>query len=191
MMKESKSKISRRQAIRRTSALMGGSISSSLALGVLSGCTTEMREDWTPQALTTDQVQLIAAFAEQILPSTSTPGAKEAKIERFIDSMVSEYLTDSDRSIFMAGLTYLDKQKFVTRTPDEQRTIVAKLAKEARNQKKETGPKPFFLLAKEMILLGFFTSKIGATQVLNYDPIPGSYHGCLPLAEVGGKTWVN
>jgi hypothetical protein len=43
-------------------------------------------------------------------------------------------------------------------------------------------------MAKELTLLGFFTSEPGATQVLQYDPVPGAYHGCVPLEEVG-KTW--
>ena len=35
---------------------------------------------------------------------------------------------------------------------------------------------------------GFFTSKEIGTKVLIYDPIPGEYKGCIPLADVGG-TW--
>jgi hypothetical protein len=37
-------------------------------------------------------------------------------------------------------------------------------------------------------MLGYFTSEVGATQVLRYDPVPGAYHGCIPFEEVG-KTW--
>jgi hypothetical protein len=45
-------------------------------------------------------------------------------------------------------------------------------------------------MTKELTLLGFFTSEPGATQVLQYVPIPGSWHGCVPLSEAGnGKTW--
>jgi hypothetical protein len=39
-------------------------------------------------------------------------------------------------------------------------------------------------------MLGFFTSEPGATQVLQYDPVPGAYKGCIPLSEAGnGKAW--
>ena len=44
------------------------------------------------------------------------------------------------------------------------------------------------LKVKELTLLGFFTSEPGATQVLQYEAVPGAYHGCVPLAEVG-RTW--
>jgi hypothetical protein len=45
-------------------------------------------------------------------------------------------------------------------------------------------------MTKELTLLGFFTSQVGATQVLQYVAVPGSYHACIPLEEAGnGKTW--
>lgn len=48
--------------------------------------------------------------------------------------------------------------------------------------------KNYFTTIKELTILGFFTSEIGATQVLQYNPIPGSYKGCVPYDEIG-KTW--
>ena len=45
-------------------------------------------------------------------------------------------------------------------------------------------------MTRELTLLGFFTSQVGATQVLQYDPVPGAFHACVPLPEAGnGKTW--
>jgi hypothetical protein len=37
---------------------------------------------------------------------------------------------------------------------------------------------------KELTILGFFTSEIGATKVLKYTPVPGRYNGCVPQ-----KAW--
>ena len=48
--------------------------------------------------------------------------------------------------------------------------------------------KPFLLEVKELTLLGFFTSKPGATEVLQYNQVPGPYKGCVPLSTVG-KAW--
>lgn len=51
-------------------------------------------------------------------------------------------------------------------------------------------PRTFVMTTKELTLLGFFTSKVGATQVLQYVAIPGAYHGCLPVNQAGnGKRW--
>jgi hypothetical protein len=50
--------------------------------------------------------------------------------------------------------------------------------------------RPFILTMKELALLGFFTSEVGATQILQYLPVPGRLQSCIPLSEAGnGKTW--
>jgi hypothetical protein len=50
--------------------------------------------------------------------------------------------------------------------------------------------RPFVLMMKELTLLGFFTSQVGATQVLQYEAVPGEFKPCVPVAEAGnGKTW--
>jgi gluconate 2-dehydrogenase gamma chain len=46
----------------------------------------------------------------------------------------------------------------------------------------------FILTTKELTIVGFFTSEPGATQVLQYEAVPGAFKGCVPLAQVG-KTW--
>jgi hypothetical protein len=183
--------INRRTAIHRTSALLCGTLSSSLLFGVLSGCSAEIELNWIPKVLTPEEALITADLTEQILPATDTPGAKEAGVEKFVDQMIAGYLTDKERTVFKTGLAWLKERKFHKKTPEGQHNLVAELAEEARKQGQQSEPKPFYLLAKEMTLLGFFTSEIGATQVLNYDPVPGGYLGCKPLQEVGGKTWAS
>lgn len=46
----------------------------------------------------------------------------------------------------------------------------------------------FFQLIRELTLLGYFTSEIGATKALAYLPIPGKYEGCVDL-KPGQKVW--
>ena len=40
-----------------------------------------------------------------------------------------------------------------------------------------------------LTLLGFFTSQVGATQVLQYVAVPGSYHGCIPVDQAGNGNY--
>jgi gluconate 2-dehydrogenase gamma chain len=50
--------------------------------------------------------------------------------------------------------------------------------------------RPFILTMKELTLLGFFSSAVGATRILQYLPVPGRFLSCIPLSEAGnGKTW--
>ncbi|HRN58498.1 MAG TPA: gluconate 2-dehydrogenase subunit 3 family protein [Agriterribacter sp.] len=41
---------------------------------------------------------------------------------------------------------------------------------------------------KELTLLGYFTSEIGATQALRYIAVPGKYEGCVPYTK-GDRAW--
>lgn len=47
---------------------------------------------------------------------------------------------------------------------------------------------PFMRSMKELTLVGYYTSEIGATQELRHEPVPGRFDGCVPFAEIG-RTW--
>lgn len=47
---------------------------------------------------------------------------------------------------------------------------------------------PFFRTMKELTVVGFYTSEIGATRELRHEPVPGRYEGCIPFSDVG-RTW--
>ena len=47
---------------------------------------------------------------------------------------------------------------------------------------------PFFRTMKELTLLGYYTSQIGATQELKYAQVPGRFEGCVPLSSIG-RAW--
>ncbi|OBP16052.1 Twin-arginine translocation pathway signal [Rheinheimera sp. SA_1] len=46
----------------------------------------------------------------------------------------------------------------------------------------------YFTLFKQLTLFVFFTSKVGATEVLRYSAIPGKYEGALPYKK-GDRAW--
>ena len=46
----------------------------------------------------------------------------------------------------------------------------------------------FFAIARDLTMLGYFTSEIGATQAYEYIQIPGRYDGCVDL-KPGQKVW--
>jgi hypothetical protein len=46
----------------------------------------------------------------------------------------------------------------------------------------------YFFIMKQLTMLGFFTSKVGMTQALRYEPVPGRYDGCIPYKK-GDKAW--
>lgn len=191
--------IDRREALRKTALLMGAAVSASALTGILQGCKATPELTYTPQFFTEDQARIVMEVAEIIIPKTDTPGAKDAGVPGFIDLMLKDCYKKEDQDRFIAGITTFDEEakkaygdSFIYCKPEQQVELVTKTHAAALAEAKENreAKRPFILMAKELTLLGFFTSEPGATQVLQYVAVPGSYKGCIPLAEAGnGKTW--
>jgi gluconate 2-dehydrogenase gamma chain len=191
--------IDRREALKKTALLMGAAVSASALTGILQGCKATPELLYTPVFFTPDQARIVTEVAEIIIPKTDTPGAKDAGVPGFIDTMLKDCYKKEDQDRFLAGLTAFDEEakkaygdSFIYCTPEQQVEFVKKTHDAALKEMKENkeAKRPFILMAKELTLLGFFTSEPGATQVLQYVAVPGSYKGCVPLAEAGnGKTW--
>jgi hypothetical protein len=191
--------IDRREALRKTALLMGAAVSASALSGILQGCKAAPELTYTPSFFTEDQARIVMEVAEIIIPKTDTPGAKDAGVPGFIDIMLKDCYKKEDQDRFIAGLATFDEEakkvygdSFIYCKPEQQVELVTKTHAAALAEAKENkeAKRPFILMAKELTLLGFFTSEPGATQVLQYIAVPGSYKGCIPLAEAGnGKTW--
>ena len=189
--------INRREALRKTALMMGAAVSASALAGLLQGCKTTPELTYVPRFFSEDQGRLVMEVAEIIIPKTDTPGAKDVGVPGFIDTMLKDCYKKEDQDRFLEGLTAFDEEakkaygdSFIFCTPEQQVELVKKTHDAAIAEAKENreAKRPFILMTKELTLLGFFTSEPGATQVLQYIAVPGAYHGCVPLAEVG-KTW--
>lgn len=189
--------ISRREALHHLTLLVGGAISAPAVSAILSGCRAEPAPAaWTPEALTTDQVDLLGTLVDLIIPPTDTPGAKDAGVPVFIDKLLRDWVESEDRVRFQTGLAAVDEEMqethgvaFREATPEQQNAFLTRLDQEAI-QAREDGadPLPFFATLKEWTLVGYYTSEIGATQELRWLAAPGRYDADLPLNEVG-PTW--
>ena len=51
-------------------------------------------------------------------------------------------------------------------------------------------PNKYFRMMKELALLGYFTSEVGATQALQYVESPGRYDPCVPY-KAGDRDWAS
>ncbi len=192
----------RREALKRTAWIMGGVISAPAIAGILKGCKAKPTIDWKPEFLSQDQGVIVSQVAEIIIPKTDTPGAKDAGVPAFIDQMLKEVYSEEDQKRFTDGLKAFDDEArtaygdaFADLGEGQQTEFVKKTHDAAIEAEKNTNPappRPFILMMKELTMLGFFTSEPGATQVLQYEAVPGSYKGCIPLSEAGnGKTWAS
>lgn len=149
---------------------------------------------WTPTALTVDQARLVDVVAELIIPTTDTPGARQAGVPQVIDRAVGDYYDKPQVEQLLAGLARMDADAraahgdvFVALTPEQQVALLTVYDQEAGIAGGQA-ESHFFPALEDMVTVAYFTSEPGATEALKYDPVPGAYHGCVPLAEVG-RAW--
>lgn len=186
--------MNRRDVIKRTAVLMGGIVSAPTIMAIMKGCKAKPTVDWKPAFFTQEQAVTVTQVAEIILPATDTPGAKDVGVPAFIEEMIQKVYGQEDRDRFMTGLQSFTQEAeakyddaFIDLEAAQQMEFVKQVHDVALQ---ENAPKrPFILMVKELTVVGFFTSEPGATQVLQYEAIPGRYFGCKSLNEVGGKTW--
>lgn len=184
----------RRQLLIQMLMLGGGSL-----LGTGRATFAAQSKTLPERALTPTQRALIAQLAETILPQTDTPGAIEAGVPAFVERMVSQWYTPTERKIFFEGLGSLEREcqlrfhaGFVA-CDQAQRVEVLKhfetlesayrAPQELRSRPDERSP--FFFKLKQLTVLGYYTSEIGATQELRYNPVPMHYDGQMKFSDVG------
>ncbi|MBC7920797.1 MAG: gluconate 2-dehydrogenase subunit 3 family protein [Ferruginibacter sp.] len=201
----------RREALHRVTALMGGTLSAPAVFALLEGCQTKPKTAQAGKAapfISDNHSKMIAEISEIIIPTTNTPGAKAAKVPEFIALMLADCYTKPDQDQFFAGLDQLDADAnkaygnaFLKCQPAQQTELLKKaeadakavreqerLAAEQNKNAKATSRLLFFPTMKELTLVGYFSSEVGATQALEYVPVPTRYEGCIDL-KPGQKAW--
>jgi hypothetical protein len=187
--------MNRRDALERVALLFGGTVIGGVAF--LQGCKSSDKGT-IDFSLTPEQIAFLDEVAETIIPTTNTPGAKAAKVGEFMQVMVTDCYEEKDQQIFTEGLVKIDQaakakfsKSFMEITPEERTTLFNDVNKELKSyneQKKEKDPNHYFAMMKQLTLLGYFTSEIGATQALRYVAVPGKYEGCIPYKK-GDRAW--
>ncbi|WPU92315.1 gluconate 2-dehydrogenase subunit 3 family protein [Mucilaginibacter sabulilitoris] len=186
--------MNRREAIGRVGLILGGTIIG--AEFFISGCKSTSKK--VNELFDEDNVALFNEVSETILPATTTPGAKAANVGSFMALMVQDCYTPDDQKVFVKGIADLDDaskkkngKKFMEADAKQRTELLTELDAEQKaytKNKKPEDPNHYFRMMKELTLLGFFTSEVGATKALRYIAVPGRYDGCVPYKK-GDKAW--
>lgn len=144
-------------------------------------------------------IQFLDEVAEVIIPRTNSVGAKDAETGKFMSVMVNDCYEEADQKIFHEGLKKLDEacskmhghgfMKADAAHRTELLTTLDKEAKEYMKNKKKEDPAHYFVMMKQLTLLGFFTSKPALEQLFDYRQVPGKYDGAVPYKK-GDKLFV-
>ncbi len=186
--------MNRREALTATATLLGVTITGANIF--LSGCSpAEKKID----SLNDIDISLLDEIGETILPtSTSSPGAKAARIGEFMKTIVADCYSEEEQKTFVDGiqkLTHLSQEKyndsFIKLETSKKLELLTKLDTEASafdKSKKDEDPDHYFSMLKQLTLWGYFTSEPGATKALRFVPIPGRYDGCVDYT--GEPAWL-
>ncbi len=190
----------RRDAIKYTAMMMGLGLSASTISAMMSGCKVETSEHWTPTFFSPTEAEFIRILAETMLPRTTTPGAADALVDRYLDTIRPLRYTAEENLIFKEELTdFIARAKTELRTDLSQRDEATQLewliqtdadayAYVRSHPDLPVSERPFYLSLKEQILAAYFNAEIVAKEFFAFDPIPGRYDPCIPYTEVG-RAW--
>ncbi len=186
--------ISRREALARIALLMGGAFIGGDAY--LRG--SPLAGKIVPANFNAADFVLLDEIGGTIIPATDTPGAKAAGIGAFMAMMVTECYDDDHHAAFMAGLVRIDAvsreiygRDFIAASPKERTALLNELDAEQKRHtaaKAKGAPVHYFRMMKQLTLLGYFTSEIGATQALRFVEVPGHFDGNAPYKK-GDRNW--
>lgn len=192
----------RRELLKQIAILTGGAFIGGELF--LAGCKSgsSMEAGFTPTT-----VALLDEVGETIIPATKTPGAKAAQVGEFMKVFVTDCYTKNDQAAFTKGIVQLDEacnkangKSFMDCDAKQRHDFLVSLEKEAKTfneavnkeneGKKDEEKKPvhYYTMMKQLTLLGFFTSKTGATETLRHQAVPGRYDGAFPYKK-GDRAW--
>ncbi|WP_342332298.1 gluconate 2-dehydrogenase subunit 3 family protein [Pedobacter sp. FW305-3-2-15-E-R2A2] len=198
----------RRELLKMIALLTGSVMIGGNAL--LSGCNPEPKTG-RQQLFSKEDIDFLNEVSETILPETKTPGAKAANVGQFMTVMVTDCYETKDQKAFREGIKTLNaaceqmhQTGFMKASAEQRLSLLVALDKEAKTYQSKKGEleeaerkkdkdfpglsNHYFLMMKQLTMLGYFSSEAGCTQALRYMAVPGKYEGSVPYKK-GDKAW--
>jgi hypothetical protein len=148
-----------------------------------------------------EHADLIAELVDVIIPTTTSPGAKESLIHEYIINYMEECASRKEYNNFINGLNDLQETSvnsfnsvFEACSTTQKKQLIENLEKSStytglvlKINNKLRG-RSFFNMLKTLTIEGYCTSSNGATMHLAYMPVPGRYDAVTKL-NVNQKAW--
>lgn len=127
-----------------------------------------------PKFFSKEQFAMVDEMAEMIIPADDhSPGARAAKVAEYIDARLAEEFEDKVKQNWVDGLKAVDElsqqtvqKSFMEASASERHSVMVEMAKGEKNPKNVN--QKFFGLLKEWTAFGYYTSKIGIHQEMEY-----------------------
>lgn len=196
----------RRTALKNLTLSLGYTVATPTIFSMLASCNAET-ETWTPRFLSPEEKHMVIHLTDIILPTTETLGALDVNVPQFLDLMYHDIETATNQELFKKGASaFADafSKAFEKEAINGDKASYEKLLSDYFNVSDEDSKNileqqnlpieevnntdidnyalyKFLFSVKSYTLFGYFTSEKVGEEILNYDPIPGSYIGCMPI----------
>jgi hypothetical protein len=128
----------------------------------------------------------VGEVVDTIIPATKTSGAKELGVHLFVLKMIKDCSDKKDQQSFQTGLNQLDEytkktsgKSFAETEKPLRLQLLKSISKQDSSAPKEL--KEFLALTKKFTLQGYTTSEYFMTNIIPYQLVPGSFHGCVKV----------
>lgn len=185
---------SRRESIKQLALLLGVSLSGS-SLSALAASFSSPRDLHRRRKtlLNPQQLALVRELGELIIPTTDTPGAIAAGVHDFINYQLVYCFSKEDQAMHVKNLDRIDAiaqqefgKNFIAATKEQQVDFLTRMEKPIAPFTQ--ADRNYFKQLKSLVVFGYYTSEIGATQELKFLPIPGGYKGNVKFKDIG-RSW--
>ncbi|MFV0566860.1 MAG: gluconate 2-dehydrogenase subunit 3 family protein [Flavobacteriaceae bacterium] len=202
----------RREVLKTMPFILGSAIAAPTLLQLLVSCKNETDKNPDTVFLSEGELFVVNHIADIILPKTQTVGALDVNVPQFIDKVLKEVLTKKEQEMFSKGQNlFHEKFKAVFKkntskgtksdflelvsvyfkvSEDKQKQIFKLLSQpEAQVENKDMYYIYKYLTSiRYYTLYGYYTSGRVGLDILNYNPVPGTYEACIPVSEVGNSS---
>jgi hypothetical protein len=170
----------RRTAIRNLALVIGSA-------ALLPACTkTNPIARFKNFDINNDQQTLVADMAETIIPKTSTPGAIDLNLDKFVWLMLDDCTKKKDQDSFFKGMTEFTalsqknyNKSFADCSKQEKETLLKTFENKKNTYSKDLTA--FFGKVKGLTVWGYTESKYFMTKEIVYELVPGRYNAWYPV----------
>ena len=147
--------------------------------------------------VTNDQQSLVLDMAETIIPKTTTPGATDLGLDKFIWLMLDDCTKKDDQKAFFKGMGEFDElvkktynKNFADCTKAEKLSLLKTFESEKKPVQKNQNPPDdkyskelhaFYGTVKGLTVFGYTESKYFMTKEIVYELVPGRYNAMYPV----------
>ncbi len=189
---------SKRQFLRGLSALMGAAAVSQLTSGnaLATAFNYQTAGDSAlikGKLFSQPQMRILHDVCAVVLPKTDTPSAAELDVHGFLDHQLSVCYDKVAQHKALSIVQKINVQSiahyslnFIELAIEQKKTLLVAL--EAEEFGFTAQDKQDFKELKSLLVFGYFTTEVGATQALNYQAVPGGFKGSVSYSTLK-KSW--